>query len=257
MRTLFATAVLASCASALDAMAVPDFVAGFVYGMTGDNHLTEIEACYDGSTEVVKDVQTAVAKIESGSYITGFAEIGKVIHEFPGTLTTCQNMDEDIAAIEQWATIFTEPKELAETLSKNWLLHRRTIKDDLSKESADWDAGNYFSAGVDTALALTEAVGPIDSTANGDLGVDLLMVPDLVAGFIYGITGDMQLTEIETCFSSASPLDQYLTAFVADIKQFHLLKAFVQLQKFIFHLQKDLKPCTAMGDDIKMIESWA
>jgi len=23
-----------------------DFVAGFMYGMTGDNHLTEIEACY-------------------------------------------------------------------------------------------------------------------------------------------------------------------------------------------------------------------
>ena len=30
----------------IDAMTVPDFVAGFVYGMTGDNHLTEIEACY-------------------------------------------------------------------------------------------------------------------------------------------------------------------------------------------------------------------
>ena len=118
----------------LDAMTVPDFVAGFVYGMTGDNHLTEIEACYQGGTEVVDDVQMAVSKIESGSYITGFAEIGKIIHEFPATLTTCKNMDDDIAAIESWATIFTEPEKLGETLSKNWLLHRKTIKDDLSKE---------------------------------------------------------------------------------------------------------------------------
>ena len=200
MRTLFASAVLVSYASALDAKAVPDFVAGFVYGMTGDNHLTEIESCYNGSTEVVQDVQKAVTKIESGSYLVGFAEIGKIINEFPATLTTCQSMDEDIAAIEQWATIFTEPKELAETLSKNWLLHRRTIKDDLSRESADWEAGSYFNAGVDTALAMTEAVGPIESTANGDYGLDVMMIPDFVAGFVFGITGDMNLKEIETCY---------------------------------------------------------
>jgi hypothetical protein len=29
-----------------DAMAIPDFIAGFIYGMTGDNDLVEIEACY-------------------------------------------------------------------------------------------------------------------------------------------------------------------------------------------------------------------
>jgi len=116
----------------LDAMAVPDFVAGFVFGMTGDNHLTEIEACYQGGTDVVSDVQKAVTKIESGSYIAGFAEIGLIINEFPSTLTTCKNMDDDIKAIESWATIFTEPEVLAKTLSKNWLLHRRTIKDELA-----------------------------------------------------------------------------------------------------------------------------
>jgi hypothetical protein len=30
----------------ITAMAIPDLVAGFIYGMTGDNHLTEIEACF-------------------------------------------------------------------------------------------------------------------------------------------------------------------------------------------------------------------
>ena len=42
----FAAAAIAASASAFDAMAVPDFIAGFMYGMTGDNHLAEIEACY-------------------------------------------------------------------------------------------------------------------------------------------------------------------------------------------------------------------
>lgn len=31
-----------------DPMATPDFIAGLIYGFTGDNHLTEIEACYTG-----------------------------------------------------------------------------------------------------------------------------------------------------------------------------------------------------------------
>ena len=175
----------------IEAMSVPDFVAGFVYGMTGDNHLSELEACYTGGTDVVHDVQLAVTRIEYGSYIAGFAEIGKIINEFPAALTTCQNMDEDIAAIEEWATIFTEPERLAKTLSKNWLLHRSTIKEDLAKEQSDWAAGNFFQAGVDTALALTEAVGPIETT--NELSVDLMKIPDFVAGFVYGVTGDLEL----------------------------------------------------------------
>ena len=48
MKSFAASAVIAASASAFDAMAVPDFVAGFIYGMTGDNHLSEIEACYQG-----------------------------------------------------------------------------------------------------------------------------------------------------------------------------------------------------------------
>ena len=39
----------------LEAMAIPDYVAGFIYGMTGDNHLEEIEGCYHGGSSVVSD----------------------------------------------------------------------------------------------------------------------------------------------------------------------------------------------------------
>ena len=60
MKSFAATAVIAACASAFDAMAVPDFVAGFIYGMTGDNNLTEIEACFQGGEQIVSDSQAAV-----------------------------------------------------------------------------------------------------------------------------------------------------------------------------------------------------
>lgn len=35
-----------------DVLAVPDFVAGLIYGFTGDNDLAELEACYQGGKQV-------------------------------------------------------------------------------------------------------------------------------------------------------------------------------------------------------------
>lgn len=46
-------------------MAIPDFVAGFIYGMTGDNHLTEIEACWSGSTDTISDAEKLIKDVES------------------------------------------------------------------------------------------------------------------------------------------------------------------------------------------------
>lgn len=41
-----------------------DFIAGFVYGMTGDNHLTEIEACYQGGQLMAQEIEYGIADIK-------------------------------------------------------------------------------------------------------------------------------------------------------------------------------------------------
>ena len=71
-------------------------------------------------------------------------------------------MDEDFAAIEAWAQIFTEPVQLTETVTKNWLLHKRGIKKDTEQAKLDWDNGLYFNYGVDTADALVKLIGPVE-----------------------------------------------------------------------------------------------
>ena len=103
MKTFAASAVIAASASAFDALAVPEFVAGFMYGMTGDNHLSEIEACYKGAGLVVTDTEAAIADFESGKFFQGIKEAGLVWHEFGSSMTTCEGMGDDIAAIEAWA----------------------------------------------------------------------------------------------------------------------------------------------------------
>lgn len=70
-------------------------------------------------------------------------------------------MDEDIAAIEAWGQIFTDPAKLTSTVTKHWLLHKKAIKTDAALTEADWNAGNYFQSGVDAAALMTLAVGPI------------------------------------------------------------------------------------------------
>ena len=99
----FAAATIAASASAFDAMAIPDWIAGFMYGMTGNNNLTEIEACYQGGSQLVTDAQMAIGDFTSGNWFKGIKDAGVVWNEVGSAMTTCQGMDDDIAAIEAWA----------------------------------------------------------------------------------------------------------------------------------------------------------
>ena len=45
-------------------MAAADFVAGFMYGMTEDNKLVEVEACYQGGEMMYDEIETGIADIK-------------------------------------------------------------------------------------------------------------------------------------------------------------------------------------------------
>jgi len=150
--------------SNFDAMTVPDFIAGFIYGMTGDNDLVEIEACYQGSKELSMFLKLALDDLKKGGTdndIQAALEFGLAIAIFPQSLATCEGMDDDIAAIEEWAQIFTDPAKLTATISKNYLLHKKKIDADIAKVEDDADKELWFQCGVDTAMLATDAIGPI------------------------------------------------------------------------------------------------
>ena len=88
----------------------------------------------------------------------------------------------------------------------------RGIKKDIKAEKADWSAGNYFKAGADIADAVTLALGPMNPAMGPDLsslahyednGIPGGYINKVLAGLIYGLTEDNQLTEIEACFDIA------------------------------------------------------
>ena len=74
--------------------------------MTAENNLEEIEACFQGGTTMYSEVEFALAELAKGGWdneTQAALEFGLVALMFPQALSTCKGMDDDIAAIEEWA----------------------------------------------------------------------------------------------------------------------------------------------------------
>lgn len=67
-------------------MGAADFVAGFMYGMTGDNQLTEIEACFQGGELMYNEIEAGIADIKKGGWnedVQAALEFGLVALQVP------------------------------------------------------------------------------------------------------------------------------------------------------------------------------
>jgi hypothetical protein len=263
MKSIFATALVAATASALDAKAVPDYLAGFVYGFTGDNHLTEFEACYSSSHHLAEETHSALAEIKSGDWFKGINAVRKIVNEFPATISTCKNVDDDLAKIQAWADIFTQPEHLFKEASKNYLLHRKTIHDDIANEQAHWAAGQYFNAGIDTALALTEIL-PIEDLVTVQylatphrLEMPVLAAPKWAAGLLFGLVDENQLAEIETCAKDGHLMIPAIEAAIKDLVSGDYVKGVEDILALVHDVKTLLSDCHNMDDNIAAIEAWA
>jgi len=116
-------------------------------------------------------------------------------------------MDDDIAALEDWASIFTNPTALAAKVSKNFLFHKTQIKADIAALEGDWSTGNYFRAGVDFADLASVAIGPVKKETLESMNLPApTSVADFMAGLMYGLTGDNHFEEIETCMQDGDEI---------------------------------------------------
>ena len=253
----FAAAAIAASATAFDAKSVPEFIAGFMFGMTGDNNLTEIEACYQGGQQIVTDSQKAVSDFKSGNYFTAIKDAGTVWNELHSSMTTCTGMSDDVAEIEAWAQIFTHPTTLAATVAKNWLFHSKKIRADITKEESDWSSQNYFDAGKDVADALSLAVGPMKPAYEVDANLDLKAPLLFVGGLMEGLVGDNHLTEFSSCFTDAEAVVKDVEAVVTDVKGKHWIKAAKAVKTTVTGFETALHDCEGMDEDIAAIKSWS
>ena len=103
----------------------------------------------------------AFADFKAKNYFEAFNAMGLVVEDAKADLATCENMQDDIAAVENWAKIFTQPVTLAETMAKNWIKHNSVIEADIKSMELDWEASSFFHSGIDVADAMTMLIGPV------------------------------------------------------------------------------------------------
>lgn len=84
-------------------LAAPKWAAGVVFGLVGDNNLTEIEACYHDGKDVAPRVEQAIFDLVGGDFTKAALDLVGIIKDLPSLLSDCRGMDDDIAAIEAWA----------------------------------------------------------------------------------------------------------------------------------------------------------
>jgi len=210
------------------------------------------------------EVETGIAMIKRGGWdndTQGALEFGLAILQIPQALSTCEGMGDDLSTIEQWASIFKNPKKLSTTVAKHYAFHKSEIQGDITSVETDWDAKSFFKSGEDLAALLTVAIGPITPAL---LGMDLPpvdpFVPDFTAGLIKGFTGNDHKAELEGCMTDLDPIADDLLAVVADAKAHHFLKIAGDLGNVIFMLPEAVSSCgelTSLMADIKVMEDWA
>ena len=239
--------------------------------MVGDNHLSEIEACYTGSEPLVEDVETMIGDLKDMKFIGAIEQLHDLISNFQADTAACHDLSDDLASIEAWAAKFKDIPLLIETVGKHYLIHQRAIKKDIAAEKADWAAGNSFKAGADIADAVTLALGPMSQAPSSASTRYAMTSPipggyinKLLAGFIYGMVGENHLTEIEACGAdvrtNAPEVEHELLAAIGDFKHGGwngITQGVLEILLVALQLVDVLGTCKHMQDDIAAIEAWA
>ena len=240
--------------------------------MVGDNHLDEIKTCYDGLAPLKELVDAFITHMEHLNFfaaIEDFDEFMKSVHHY--TLPcTMENLKDDIASIQAWLDQFKHVPSLISKVSKHYIMHRKVIKADISHEKADWAAGSFFKAGADMADVVTLAMGPMNEAPASPLSYyQTVSVPGgyinkVLAGFLYGMTKDNNLSEIESCVSmveaDAPEMKQELVAAINDFKfggWDHIVQGVLELLLVGLQVPQVLHVCKNIQDDVSAIETWA
>ena len=132
--------------------------------MTSQNHLTELEACYTGGSTMETNLMTAIRDFKAGGWnnITqGVLNVLLVGFEIPQELHTCEGMQDDLTAIKEWASIFTNKSQLISKVTRHFLTHKKEATADIATLKSDFSTQAYFATGEDVANLVTLLIGPI------------------------------------------------------------------------------------------------
>lgn len=81
------------------------FIAGFLDGFIGGNHLSGIEACEVDAEKEEKSIQKALSDLKAGHKVRAIMEFKNIVSNYKTDLGDCApaDMTDDLNALESWA----------------------------------------------------------------------------------------------------------------------------------------------------------
>ena len=167
MKVLSHLAVMMASQYAINIQQAEEFLGGIIFGLIQKDDLKNIETCLTDGEAVEKQVNEAVEDFMKGDLqdiLAGITVLGALIQDLPKDLGDCQAMQGDIARIEKWGEIFTNPTQLMQTVVENLLKNYGTIFGDITKTSGDIAKADYYTAGTDIADVLVLTLGAVPAS---------------------------------------------------------------------------------------------
>lgn len=65
------------------------FVAGLLYEFVGDNQLEEIERCYQGSLQVIDDIEEEIQLLDNHNFVKAAKLMAQIKEELKNGVQTC------------------------------------------------------------------------------------------------------------------------------------------------------------------------
>ena len=180
MKFVQATAAIISTQYGINVEQTEEFVAGMIYGLIKEDDLPEIQKCMTNADTLETEITEAFEDFSKGDFkdiLKAVQEVGEIVKEVPADLADCEGMSDDLAKLEAWAAIFTNPAKLVSTLTKNLLANWKQVSADISTTNSDWGNAKYYEAGQDVADVIILSVGAISEgeDVTGEIDYDLAM----------------------------------------------------------------------------------
>ena len=120
------------------------FLAGFIDEFAGGNHLPELQTCGSDAAEEVQMLMLGIFRnIHIKDYFHATMAVLAFVSDFPHMLDDCENMDDDVKAIKEWADRIDSIPKIVEVVTKQFKENKEQIEEKIGNEKSDWAAGNY------------------------------------------------------------------------------------------------------------------
>jgi cathepsin B len=189
-----------------------NFVEGLLAGIGSAQAFDQVKACVTDSEDVIGDIASAVADIESkdpSRVKSGIQLIGQAAQIIPDAVQECKAGLVDLKTLLKMVESFKSPISFLYYIGKSLLINHVEVLNEVGQAVAGYEAGNFTQLGYWVGAAMDTVILGDDQTLTQDFVDHVNKVSTWKAGLSPKFEG-MTLREIKGRFLGANLVDNNL-----------------------------------------------